>query len=294
MKRIKIQITVLYIILLTFDLSAQEISAVENNINIGTHRLHCYYFGNGSPTIVLDPGLGETYKDWLSILKKLSDKNQVFCYDRAGYGQSETGPLPRNCINEARELKKLLDKARIRGPYLLVGHSLGALNLQVFADEYPEEVAAILFLDPPPLEWISGNRFPELMELAVHTTAEFERLSRSLSNTDNEDDKKRANFFKTIASEHREMFLSSAKQAAAIKSFNGIPLFVIASGSSNPQFGEDAELFQKFWNDQCRQLAAKSSNGKYLLAKESSHHIHLDNPSIVLQAISDLLNASDR
>jgi hypothetical protein len=115
-----------------------------------------------------------------------------------------------------------------------------------------------------------------------------------MRNSDNNEQKKQANFFLTLASEHGEMFLSSSKQVAAIKSFKDLPLIVIASGKPNPAFGDDAVIFQEFWNDQCNQLAKKSSEGKYLLSAESSHHIHRDNPEIVLTAINELLSRSKR
>lgn len=95
--------------------------------------MHYYCIGNGSPAIVLDVGFGETYRAWLPFLKKITNKVQIFCYDRAGYGQSEIGIFPRNSKTEASESKVLLEKANIKGPYLLLGHSLGALNLEVFA-----------------------------------------------------------------------------------------------------------------------------------------------------------------
>ena len=85
------------------------------------------------------------------------------------------------------------------------------------------------------------------------------------------------------------MFSSSVHQWASIKSFKDIPLRVIASGKPNPVFGADSTVFQKFWNEQCEKLATKSSHGKYILALESSHHIHRDNPAIVLNAINELL-----
>ena len=290
MKTIRIQLITILFFIPFISLTAQDKTARENSIKISTHKLHYYIFGSGSPAIVLDVGLADTYKNWITLLEAQSDKNQIFCYDRAGYGQSEMGDLPRNCINEADELKTLLDKAYIPGPYIIVGHSLGALNLQVFASRYSNEVAGMLLLDPPPLDWIRGNGFPELAKLAEQTTDEFEKTAESMQNSTNAEEQKRVQFFKTIASEHREMFSSSAEQAASIKSFGNIPLIVIASGKSNPVFGEDAVRFQKFWNDQCRKLSLKSSGGKYILAAESSHKIHLDDPEVILKALNELIS----
>jgi pimeloyl-ACP methyl ester carboxylesterase len=278
--------------LLFINLSAQDKSIREDNINIGSHQLHYYCIGNGSPTIVLDVGIGETYRDWLSFFEKSAIKTQIFYYDRAGYGQSEMGTLPRDSKTEADELKTLLEKANIIGPYILIGHSLGALNLQIFASINKTDIAGMVLLDPPPLDWILGKGFPKLTELAEQTTKNFEQFSENMRNSENEGDRQKADFFKTLASEHREMFSNSGKQAAAISSFGDIPLIVIASGKPNPQMGEDAEKFQNFWNDQCKEISLKSKNGKYVLAAESSHYIYRDDPDIVLKALNELLSKS--
>ena len=278
--------------LLFINLKAQDNSIREDNIQIGSHQMHYYRVGSGSPTIVLDVGIGETYRDWLPFLEKIANKTQIFCYDRSGYGQSEMGTLPRDSKTEADELKALLEKANIKGPYILVGHSLGALNLQIFASRNKSEIAGILLIDPPPLDWILGKGFPKMTELAEQTTRNFESLFENIRNSENESDRQKADFFKTLASEHREMFSNSGKQGAAITSFGDIPLIVIASGKANPQMGEDAEKFQRFWNDQCEKLSLKSKNGKYVLAAESSHHIYSDDPDIVLKAINELLSES--
>ena len=280
----------IYFSLLSFNASAQDNSIREDCININSHQLHYYFFGKGSMTIVLDVGLGDTYRDWLPLLEKLSNKAQIFCYDRAGYGQSEIDSLPRNCERAADDLQKLLEKANIQGPYLLIGHSLGAANLQVFASENKNNIAGLILLDPPPLDWLLGKGFPNLTKLAEQTTNQFRNLSEMMKNSDDEGEKNKAKYFRSLASEHEEMFSTSGEQIAAISSFEDIPLIVIASGKSNPAMGDDAESFQKFWNDQCKRLAEKSSMGKYILAPESGHLIHIDEPKAILNAINNLLH----
>ncbi len=260
-------------------------------VDLGTHRLHFYAAGSGPVCIVLDVGIGESYLDWLPLLDEISPEIRIFCYDRAGYGESEMGPLPRSAVRAAAELETLLDRADVQGPYLLVGHSLGALNLQIFAHRNREKTKGMLLLDPPPLDWIGGKEFPELKKMAEEQTKTFEKAAESVSSTEAEEQKKREQFFHTLASEHREMFSSNPESLRAISSFGDLPLIVIASGIPNPAFGRDAAGFQRFWNDQCKSLAGKSSRGKYWLASESRHHIHRDDPEMVLEAIRDLISA---
>jgi hypothetical protein len=81
----------------------------------------------------------------------------------------------------------------------------------------------------------------------------------------------------------------SAIQAAAIESFDDLPLIVIASTEPNPNFGSSAEAYQQFWIEQSESLTKKSTRGKFMRAEGSSHHIHLDMPELVLEAIHEML-----
>ena len=280
----------IYLFFALININAQDNRVRKNNIIVISHSMHYCCIGSGSPTIVQDVGIGETYRDWLPFLNKITNKVQIFFYDRAGYGQSEIGSLPRDSKTEATELKTLLEKTNIKGSYILLGHSLGALNLEVFVSQYANEFAGILLLDPPPLEWISGKGFLKLTRMAEHTTVNFKNFSEKIITSNSEADRQKADFFKTLASEHEEMFLASAKEALAIASFGDVPLIVIASEKANPQMGDDAVPYQKYWDEQCKKLSLKSTKGEYLLAAKNSHHIHIDNPEIVMDAINKLLS----
>ena len=258
-------------------------------VDIGTHKLNYISMGSGSPSVVIDVGFGESYNSWMTIAETISAMTRVVMFDRAGYGQSEPGPFPRTCRQESIELKALLDSAAIAPPYILVGHSLGGLNAQYFAGQYPELVEGMILLDPPPLEWIAGKGFPELRKMAEDQTSGMQTAYQSMLKSDNPDDRKKGEFIKTLYSEHNEMFGTSARLVSEIKSFGSILVTVIASGKPNEHFGMDAEAFQKFWNEQCGLIADKSENGKYILIIKSSHHIHKDAPEKVIAEINNLI-----
>ncbi|MBP1703599.1 MAG: putative hydrolase or acyltransferase of alpha/beta superfamily [Chloroflexi bacterium] len=258
-------------------------------LDVGAHSLHLVCVGQGSPTVVLDTGSGETYESWQSIIDGIAKETRVCAYDRAGYGQSEPGPLPRDSGRETEELALLLNKAGIKGPYILVGHSLGGLNMQVFAGKYPDQVAGMLLLDPPPLEWLSGGSFPELREMFLQQAEALQSQSAAARSSKDPQARTQANFLAMVASEMTEMFTGSIQQAVGIKSFGDIPLTVIASTQVNPNFGDSAQAYQSFWIEQSKELAKKSTRGKFLLAKGSSHHIHRDAPQLVLDALREMI-----
>ena len=260
----------------------------------GTHRLQIHCEGKGYPIVVIDAGIGDSMEKLKPLQERLARVTQVCTYNRAGYGQSEAGPLPRHSGQEAEELKALLDKTALHGPYVVVGHSLGALNMQVFAAKYPQDVAGIVLLDPPPLTFLLKEEYPDLYAMAGRITAEWQAMADSSVASDDMQAKAKAVFLRMIASEHREMFGESAKLAAEISSFGDKPLVVIAAGKPNPRFGDSAEKYQHYWIEQSRALTRRSSNSRFVLAAESSHYLYLDVPDLVVESILSVVDQTRR
>ena len=110
-------------------------------------RLHINCTGEGSPTVVIDAGLGDWSTSWGLVQPEVAKTTRVCTYDRAGMGWSEPGPLPRDAHQIADELHTLLQNANIPGPYVMVGHSFGGLPVQVFVHDYPAEVAGVVLIE---------------------------------------------------------------------------------------------------------------------------------------------------
>lgn len=98
------------------------------SFRVGSISLNLNCVGEGSSTVVLDSGLGGTSLDWISIQPQLAKFTRSCSYDRAGYGWSDPSTAPRTSLQIAKELKQLLNAARERGPYVLVGHRLEAIT----------------------------------------------------------------------------------------------------------------------------------------------------------------------
>ena len=116
-------------------------------VDVGGYSLHINCVGQGSPTVLLDAGLGEMSADWVLVQREVSDTTRVCAYDRAGMGWSEMGPEPRDAKRISSELHALLKGANIEGPYVLVGHSFGGMYMQTQATRYPDEVAGVALVD---------------------------------------------------------------------------------------------------------------------------------------------------
>jgi pimeloyl-ACP methyl ester carboxylesterase len=178
---------------------------------------------------------------------------------------------------------------------VLVGHSLGGIHAQVFAHRYPDRVAGLVLVDPPPLPFLAGEAFPDLYRVAQQQTAEFEQTAQALRKAQDPAALARAGFLETLASENESLFAGDgAAQLAAIESFGDLPLVVVSSGRPNPAFGAAAKDFQQFWIEQNRTLATRSTRGRFLLAEESGHHVHVDAPDVVLDAVRQVLEEQRR
>lgn len=114
-------------------------------IDVGSHRLHLYVAGKGSPTIVLDHSLGGL--DGYFLIEELSKLARVCIYDRAGYRWSDRSPFPRTSEQIVTELDTLLTQAAIEPPYILVGNSFGSYNVRLYSHRFPQKVAGIVLTD---------------------------------------------------------------------------------------------------------------------------------------------------
>jgi pimeloyl-ACP methyl ester carboxylesterase len=116
-------------------------------IDVGGHRLHLHCTGSGSPTVVLEPGGGEMSSNLGWITPEVARDTRVCVYDRAGRGWSEPAGTPQDGARIAADLRTLLHRADVPGPYVLAGHSFGGLYVLTFAARYPDEVAGMVLVD---------------------------------------------------------------------------------------------------------------------------------------------------
>jgi len=121
--------------------------------------------------------------------------------------------------------------------------------------------------------------------MAEQMTAEWQAIADSSAQSTDPQEKARPAFFRVIASEHRQMFGETASLVGSISTFGDIPLVVIAVGKPSPALGEVAEEYQRYWVQQSRALAEKSTNGRFVLARGASHYLYLDVPELVAESI---------
>jgi pimeloyl-ACP methyl ester carboxylesterase len=125
-------------------------------VDVGGARLHLHCSGSGSPAVILDAALGGSSLSWTFVQPEIARLTRVCSYDRAGFGWSSPGPAPRTVGRIADELRRLLDRADVRPPFLLVGHSFGGLVMRVFARRYRTDTVGMVLVDPAhPEDWVT-------------------------------------------------------------------------------------------------------------------------------------------
>ncbi len=143
--------------------------------------LHVYPRGSGTPTVVLDSALGGSCLTWAHVQPKVAEFTTVCSFDRAGLGWSAASPRPRTSGNIVEELRGLLRAAGFPPPYVLAGHSFGALNVRAFYARYPEEVAGLVLVDAAhPEEWLAMSPHNRLrLEKGIQLTRRGAWLARA-------------------------------------------------------------------------------------------------------------------
>lgn len=116
-------------------------------IPVNGFNLHLFCIGSGSPTVVLEAGLGENSLSWSLVQPRLAQNMRVCSYDRPGLGWSDLINAPIQVDDVARNLHALLNNAGISPPYVLVGHSRGGIYVRAFHRLFPGETRGIVLVD---------------------------------------------------------------------------------------------------------------------------------------------------
>ena len=111
-----------------------------------TMAYHCV--GAGRVTVLFDTGLGLPMRSWAPVMNGVRRYARACAYDRAGYPGSSPGPMPRDAAHAVADLHDLLRAADLQGPYILVGQSVGAFDVRLYADRYPKDVVGLVLVDP--------------------------------------------------------------------------------------------------------------------------------------------------
>ncbi len=272
--------------------------------DVGGYDLQLYCTGNGGPKVIVDTGLGSSSMEWLAIQDKVREHVRICSYDRAGYGWSDEGPGPRTAALMARELHKLLRVAQEAPPYILVGHSFGGYIVQHFAESYPGEVVGMVLVESSHPE--QAERLEQLAHIEASDDQQGARpamvnpvmLSQPRGNPAGNareigeflNSRRKAIFAQMDELSH---FTESGAQVAELRPFPEMPLIVLSRGQ--PVWGESpaGRAAEAEWQLLQKELAQLTGLGEQRIASRSGHQVHLDQPQLVIEAITDVVRTSN-
>ena len=128
-------------------------------VDIGGYRLHLWCMGQekDAPSVVLLPGAGDFSFTWGLVLPEVARFTRACSYDKAFEAWSDPGPLPRTLKQDAHELRLLLTRGGVKGPYVLVGASAGGPLARLFNREFPADVAGMVLVDATDADTVMGR-----------------------------------------------------------------------------------------------------------------------------------------
>jgi pimeloyl-ACP methyl ester carboxylesterase len=274
-------------------------------VDIGGRKMHIDCLGTGTPTVILDSGLGDSALSWSKVQPEIAKFTRVCSYDRAGIGYSDPSPEARTSKVIAKELHALLQAARIDPPYVIVGHSMGGYNVRVYASLYHSEIAGMVLVDashpdqenrfPPELKNLEGSWRREAQFIAYSMPFGIPRLLGFCESSV----KERAADCNWHSAREQfaefRAFAESAAETAQTSSLSDLPLVVLSHDPDKPSSDLPADLAKPVndaWEKMQEDLAHLSTRGTQIVAKNSSHYIQLDRPDIVINAIHDVVEQS--
>jgi pimeloyl-ACP methyl ester carboxylesterase len=264
----------------------------------GGRRLYLECRGTGSPTVVLEAGYRSPATVWSDdlqqpeaprtmVLAGVAAFTRVCLYERPGAAallddalhpsRSDPAPQPRTAESVAAELHALLRAAQVPGPYVLVGHSLGGMFVRLYASTYPDEVVGLVEVDA----W--NERLQDL--LTPSDWAAYVRLNSAVP-------PKLAGYqdYETLDFAAASATMRSAADAQPLRL---MPLAVLAKGQSfgipAEALGFDPDALDQAWARAQEQLATLAPRARSFVATESAHYIQLQQPSLVTEAIRQVV-----
>jgi pimeloyl-ACP methyl ester carboxylesterase len=294
-------------------------------VDIGGRRLHARIMGSGAPTVLFESGISASSVSWTVLQPQIAQMTTTVSYDRAGLGWSEASPGPLNAERLIDDLAALLDRLHTPAPYVLVGHSYGALLSRLYAERNPQRVAGLVLIDPVlSSEWAQPDeRHRRMLKAACAlsswgamlarfgvvrmATAPLLRESTVLPRLIGKASAgPAAGVIDRLTGEIRKLPRESWPVVRALwcrpSSFRGMARHLRALPSSFTGLRDvkfefpvvvvsAANLSQEGLAEH-RAIAALSSQGEHLVAGGSGHWVHFDDPERIADAVRRLIAAA--
>jgi pimeloyl-ACP methyl ester carboxylesterase len=282
-------------------------------------RLNFRCEGRGAPTVLFEAGYAGTSLAWTRVLPRIAAHTRACAYDRAGYGFSDEGPAPRDGAAVAKDLDEGLKAARIKGPFILVGHSAGALYLRLFAARRRGAIAGMVLIDPsiehqdrrfeavfgPGAGGMAGQKAGATACLAAAERRALPSADPALAactpkpspnasvadNAARMAEALRPATWRTRLSEADTLWGATSDEAeTAPAALGDLPLIVLtADGTYAAAPRSIRPAAESLWRTLHQEIARRSRRGREQPVAHTSHMIMLDQPAAVAEAIEAVI-----
>ena len=245
-------------------------------------RLHILCKGDADgPSVIFEAGLSHyppvaTYGKAQDAIAPFA---RVCIYDRAGLGWSDRGPSARTHADMVDDLHRLLSEAKVPGPYVLVGHSMGGLLVRQFVQAHRSEVVGVVLADATPDTIFDAESIAARAAIVAAIEKGLETAPASLA----------PEIWRTVKEEHEA--IDRAPEALRGRDGYGrlgaIPLIVVRRGrEAAPPSETDLS-----WRRDQEHLATLSTNSLLVVAEKNGHVIPLENPGLIADAVRRVIDA---
>ncbi len=275
------------------------------------HVMHLYCTGAGSPTVVIEGGLGDTWINWQMVQPELARVTRVCSYDRAGLGWSDPDSGPRDAVAISDQLHELLQRADITGRLVLIGQSAGGLYVRRYVTKYSTDIAGLVLVDSTPPESfdrIPGNRETPAQRNQRHREALLWKLkdAMGLSRLMGQCKASLPPSLKAYegyaqAAECRPQYETSwlgemdefetSANEAANRTFGDLPLLIISQDPDRPKPGWPAKdiAANPIWAAMQDNLKTLSARSRRIVARGSGHKVQIDRPDVIVAAVGEMI-----
>ncbi len=266
------------------------------------YKMHMYCTGSGSPTIVLDAGLGDDAVIWAGVQPALAETTRVCAYDRAGFGWSQAGPAPRDADHIASELHGLLRQAKVDLPFVLMGHSIAGIYMRAYAAHYLEDLAGMVFVDGstpmqqenPAVKAMMGKGPPPWV-IALIGNAAFSvgvprlmgRCSQTKPGLDARSSRLQAEDFcelhvNSSMNEVRNMERSGLETQHS-GPYGSLPILIFSHDPEKTMATENStqKMAERAWTQMQEDLKKLSTRSRRIIAKGSTHYIQINREDLI-------------
>ncbi|MBJ6119909.1 alpha/beta hydrolase [Pontibacter sp. BT310] len=248
-------------------------------VNVGGHSLEMIQAGSGDYTVIFESGFGTDYKVWGNVASEVMNTSQVMLYSRAGTGKSEPNPNPQTLEQAVHSLTTLIEKANLKAPFILVGHSYGAFVIRGYAALNPEKVKGLVFVDPA-----------------------HEKMMQELKKADPAKamkDVELQNSFMPAKFKQENELINGIFERAVLPDFGvlpQVPAVVLTSVQerANPELFLHEPQGVAIWRKLHSEFFSQFTSGAHIVTANSGHNIHREEPQLVVSAINQVIQAATK